>query len=169
MHHCQILGGELRSLAPATAFIFWVPGVSRSFISMMKSSLEVGAGVQRASIITEKTHFPFTQRNRQSCTKEPKGKKEKKESSCHKTSIQHRLRDVSRRSKKVFSIKVAQEHVCLLLPCLPGCCWFLSILLRRAFQLQLIHRVVSEKNVQECHLGLGCGQGRAGVSRSTSV
>lgn len=49
---------------------------------MVKLSLEVGAGVQRVSIVTEKTHFPL---NRETDNCALRKKKEKKNLSCHKT------------------------------------------------------------------------------------
>lgn len=50
---------------------------------MMKLSLEVGAGVQRVSIVTEKTHFPLNRETDNRALR--KKKKEKKKLSCHKT------------------------------------------------------------------------------------
>lgn len=58
---------------------------------MMKLSLEVGAGVQKVSIVTEKTHFPLnreTDNRALKSVKKKKGKRERKRKeklSCHKT------------------------------------------------------------------------------------
>lgn len=69
--------------------------------------------VQSASIITEKKHFPFKQRNQQPCTTRP----EKKKLSNHKTNkYSAGFQEVWRGSNKTVSIEVVREHLCLLQP-----------------------------------------------------
>lgn len=61
--------------------------------------------VQNASIITEKEHFPFKQRNQQPCTTRL-GKKKKKGSYRKTNKYSAQFQEVSRGSNKPFSIEV---------------------------------------------------------------
>lgn len=60
--------------------------------------------VQNASIITEKEHFPFKQRNQQPCTTRLEKKKKGSYRKTNKYSAQ--FQEVSRGSNKPFSIEV---------------------------------------------------------------
>lgn len=116
------------------------PKSEQNFIFMMKWPLEVGIAEFRTQ-----ASFPFKQRSQQPCTTRPE-KKKKSWATTKQTNTQLGFRKFREDQKSLSLLKLFKHIYAYFSLSSYLCCWFLYIDLRRAFQLQVTHKVSSEKN-----------------------